>query len=424
MGLLLRPRIFVILAAMMWRRPLISLRTMERSSLSSGGVPLFFCVIGTSILFFSLPYIPQRVIINPMRSSDTDQILSVSELAVKRIMKKLEALPMVDQSPQVGSDEIAKLRELTKEFQTIAEFADAVDVGPGRVSEWLAGKTRPSVEAWIKLAAFAVKSHSSTAPFFLQQTGLDLNALMSVLGMLARKGEVKMDETILAAAEDELNKRKLDQGDQAEIDKASGVLVPPFEDQPSAAVNPMLVIPALLVPHKASIRYIVAPNHPLDTARHGCAPGDFVFFDTSVSGSGEILEQLVGEEIVLRLRVSVSAPHQWGELFIGRVGWGHGGRVAKRPEHLALYGSDEHPLAHGLSGYLKLGGSWRKEHGDEPLSSPGIPHENLRDWYEDSECKVLGQFVARFNAGTVGIWKQEAQKEAKHDRIKRNMGLL
>lgn len=337
---------------------------------------------------------------------------------------------MVDQSPQVSSEEIAKLRDLMKGFQTIAEFADAVDVGPGRVSEWLAGKTKPSVEAWIKLAAFAVKSNSLTAPFFLQQTGLDLNALISVLGMLVRKGEVKMDETILAAAEDELNKRKLDQGDQAEMDKASGVLVPPYPEQPSAAQKPVLVVPALFVPHKASIYYVVAPNDPFDIARRGCAPGDFIFFDASVSGDGGVLGQLVGEEIVLRT-MRHAAPNQWGELFIGRVGWVadhfYGpGVFAIRAEHLALYPSDAHPHihdAHGL-GLLKLGGSWRKKHGDKPLSLPGSPIENLHDWHEDSECQVLGKFIARFSAGTVGIWKQEAQKESFDNRIKRNTGLL
>lgn len=332
---------------------------------------------------------------------------------------------MVDQPPQVSSEEIAKLRDLMKGFQTIAEFADAVDVGPGRVSEWLAGKTKPSVEAWIKLAAFAVKSNSSTAPFFLQQTGLDLNALISVLGMLVRKGEVKMDATILAAAEDELNKQKVDQGNQAELDKASGVLVQPYGEQPSAAENPVLVVPALFVPHKASVYYIIAPNHPLDIMSHGCAPGDFVFFDASVSGGGVgILEQLVGEEVVLRLRYSSAAPHQWGELFIGRVGWvPEGGGFDMRSEHLALCPSDAHPHTHGGLVLAKLGGSWRKKHGDKPLSQPGIPFENLRDWYEDSEYQVLGKFIARFNAGTVGIWKQEAQKESQDDRIRRNYRL-
>lgn len=295
--------------------------------------------------------------------------------------------------------------------ETQAQSSEFAGVSQGRWSEWESGVTIPSAEGYVKLAAWAGKSDPDAAFFFWTQAGLDPDAVISVANVLLKKGEVKMD-AILATAEEKLNERMGDQKQMA--DEGKVVLVPPFPGGPSAAQRPVLSAPSLLVPNKASIYYIVGETDQLDNVRRGYAPGDFIFFDASETGTGEILERLVGEELLIRF-TAASFPHggPGGGLFIGRAGWVTEFRD-KGPEHMGLFPYDASPLPHWVaSPTVKLGGSWRGSHAEHVRRHmTGDPQiVLLPDWYEYSECQVLGKVIARFTVGTVELWKRQAQRQ-------------
>lgn len=307
---------------------------------------------------------------------------------------------------------IEKLRD--QQGMTQAQFAEAIGASQGRLSEWESGVTIPSAEGYVKLAAQAAKSDPDRAFFFWTQAGLQPDAVISVADLLLKKGEVNMD-AILATAEQKLNDRMGDQGQMANEGKV--VLVPPFPEGASVAERPVLAVPSLLVPNKALIYYIVGQSDPLDIARRGFAPGDFIFFDASETGTGEILERLIGEELLVRL-TAPSTPHAapGAGLFIGRPGF----LIEysdKGPEHMALWPPDVPPPAwdhpHGLLAMAKIGGSWAGSVAERRRQSqkPHLHHIVYRDWYEYSECQVLGKVLGRFNAGTVELWKRQAQRQ-------------
>lgn len=307
-----------------------------------------------------------------------------------------------------------RISRIRGEEMSQAEFGKLLDSSQGAVSAWERDdKDRaPSAGIYFRLAALARDPEDSI--FFLEQAGLQPDAVMSVADMLLKKGDVKMD-TILATAEKKLNDRRGDQKQMA--DEGKVVLVRPFPEGPSAAERPILAVPALFVPNKASIYYIIGQTDPLDIARRGYAPGDFIFFDASETGTGEILDRLVGEELLVRL-TAASFPHGGHSgLFVGRPGLLIE-QTHKGPEHMALWPPDlpppgwDHP--HGFLAMAKIGASWAGSTAERLRQSrKGHPHHVVhRDWYEYSECQILGKVIARFSAGTTELWKRQARGPA------------
>jgi transcriptional regulator with XRE-family HTH domain len=287
-----------------------------------------------------------------------------------------------------------------------AEFGELLHSSQGAVSAWERDdkERSPSAAIYLRLAALARTSDDSV--FFLEQAGLEPDAIISVADLLLKKGEVKMDE-ILATADDLLNKRTGQA--KKEADKGTVVLVPRFPEGASTEEQPALAVPAVFVPNRASVYYIVAPSNPIDITRRGFGPGDFIFFDASVAGTGEILEGLAGDEVLVRL--TPSGPHSHGEgLFIGRPGFIPETRDQPIP-HMGLWPSDRNPsswTAEPHQALAYIGSSWRR-HAIHRYREEHI--DRRRAWYEFSECEVLGKVIARFSAGTVDLWKRQAAKK-------------
>ncbi|MGB9485930.1 MAG: helix-turn-helix transcriptional regulator, partial [Terriglobia bacterium] len=128
-----------------------------------------------------------------------------------------------------------------------AEFGQLLDSSQGAVSAWERDdKDRsPSAAIYFRLAALAHDPDDSI--FFLQQAGLDPDAVISVADVLLKEGEVKMD-TILATAEQVLNEQLGDQQQRAKEGK--DFIVPPYND--AQALPFEVSVPTSLVSNRAS----------------------------------------------------------------------------------------------------------------------------------------------------------------------------
>jgi len=274
--------------------------------------------------------------------------------------------------------------------KTQAEFGELFQANQGTVSAWERDDEdrAPSSAVYFRLAAIADDPEDSI--FFLQQAGLEPDAVISAADALLKKGDVKMD-AILATAE---NKLKEMTGDQKELeDEGKVVLVPPFREAPvQGPPSPPVPVPAWKVANKASTYYIEAQGSQFARVGTGVAPGDLIVFDASDTS----VEANVGEEVVIR------SPD--GGLSIGRLGFiplGSGERI------MVLAPADELP------------NNWNSFH----LDLPNMPIQRLTLGREVDPAKlegqrarqlgvggeILGRFLARFSGSVSGFWKRMAR---------------
>jgi transcriptional regulator with XRE-family HTH domain len=295
-----------------------------------------------------------------------------------------------------------RIREL-RGGMSQADFGQLLDSSQGAVSAWERDdKDRsPSAAVYFRLAALARNPEDVT--FFLEQAGLDENAVISVADTLLKKGGVKM-EAILSTAEDKLRDRMEDQkalGDEGKI-----VLVPPFPGDILGAEQspPPLPVPSFFLPHIASAFYtVVQPPSIFHRAGSGLAPGDYVVFDASDTSIAAVQASL-GEEWLARLSGSPDYP---GGLFLGRAGLVSTGRH----HYLFLGPHDEHPSNFGgpeqspgpYGNVLKVWGVRYME-----LAIADAP--KFDSFYPSPGYEILGRHVARFTTGAIQFWKQAARR--------------
>lgn len=273
----------------------------------------------------------------------------------------------MSQKTPTGGERISKIRGgMTQE-----EFGKLLDSSQGAVSAWERDdKDRsPSAAIYFRLAALARDPDDTV--FFLGQAGLQPEAVTSVYQMLLRKGRVKMDDTLLATAENEL-KQRMGDGKQME-EKGKIVPIKPFgrgrwADQKSL---PEELIEAWRVKNKASTYYIIAnPPETYGAVGTAVAPRDTIVFDASETSS----ERLIGLEVLV---------DSGNTLSIGRV-------VHTR----------EHP-GHRLA--LALASDGPDRWGPILLDSPHHPMQELTG-------QILGRVIARFPAAPDEFWIRQAQK--------------
>jgi transcriptional regulator with XRE-family HTH domain len=290
-----------------------------------------------------------------------------------------------------------RIRELRGDMSQ-ADFGQLLDSSQGAVSAWERDdKDRsPSAAVYFRLAALARDPEDTV--FFLEQAGLQPDAVISVADALLKKGEVKMD-AILATAEEKLRERM---GDQKEMEeKGKVVLVPPFDKRPGPYEEDELIpVLAAKVRHKASTYYVEAPWSEFGAVGHGVGPGDIVVFDTSGVEPGDF-DSLSGEVVALRIAPGENRP---GGLFVGRVGF-----IAEGPKlrHLVLGPIDEprhnwglHRLHASEACYVKLGES----HGTPTIGMHGA--HSRSDWHPLSSCQILGRVVGTYPGPVPPSWKR------------------
>jgi transcriptional regulator with XRE-family HTH domain len=288
------------------------------------------------------------------------------------------------------------------------EFGKLLDSSQGAVSAWERDdKDRsPSAAIYFRFAALANDFDDSV--FFLEQAGLQPDAVVTVANMLLKRGEVNMD-AILATAESRLIERFKDHW---EIQKeGKDVIARPFPGDPSMAQYPNLNVPGMFVSTVASLYYIVAPASPFGSMSPfgssspfrahggGFAPGDLIFFEGSNVEWPDI-EKYIGESVLLRLKQEAGMP---GGLFIGRLGFINEGDK----KHIVAAPRDIHPSNWSRhTPLLNLGGSHGKseEFRSRARNAGGTTHQ---DWYNAPE--LLGKVVALFNCETVEQWKRSAR---------------
>lgn len=270
--------------------------------------------------------------------------------------------------PEEIAKRILELRDKTGKTQE--QFAESFGFSQSRVSGWELEQTTPSVEALVKLASLSKELNDPDgALFFLEASGLDLNVVKSAAGVLL--GE----------------------------EKAKTVIIPPFPEEgatPAAEGVPFITVPALFVTNKASTYWLLGqPPSPFDSEGRGFAPGDIIVFDALGAHAGA--RGFVGEEVLVRLPERRNQP---GGLFIRRPGFVADGATP----HMVLGPPDEFPKTWlpGRTDLIKLGDSHKKAAWQHPVG---------RDWYELSECEVLGKFIARFSVGTSEFWKRGARRQ-------------
>jgi transcriptional regulator with XRE-family HTH domain len=250
-----------------------------------------------------------------------------------------------------------------------AEFGKLLEASQGAVSAWERDdKDRsPSAAIYFRLASLAQNSEDSV--FFLEQAGLDKDAVISVADVLLKTGGVKMD-AILATAEKKLNERMGD-GKQIE-EKGKVVLVPPFTRGRWAAQksSPLEAIEAWRVSNKASTFYIIATAPTVYSAiGTGVAPGDTIVFDASEIN----FDPLIGHEVLTESGDTLS---------IGRLVY----TQERPPSRLALVPPSDPP------------DKWHTA----LLESVHAPMQEFAG-------KILGRVVARYPASANDFWKAQAR---------------
>lgn len=242
----------------------------------------------------------------------------------------------------------------------------------------------PSSAIYFRLAALAHDSDDSI--FFLQQAGLQQDAVISVADVLLKKGDVKMD-AILATAEQILKQQLGDQYERAKEGK--DVIVPPCPGSEQLPFD--LSVSARLVPNQATTFYLlIVAKDIFRRVGHYVEHGDILVFDSrEVSSFGDI----TGEKAVFKFEDG---------LYIGRLGYvAEGGGTA----HLVIGPSDDNP-AH-----------WRFEHlttGDlriiRSFHNPDAPHTSRSRREPEKVQQYLGLWVAQFSIGGQDYWKKMAQQ--------------
>lgn len=203
---------------------------------------------------------------------------------------------------------------------TQAQFAEAVGVSQGRMSEWESGEATPSAEGYVKLAAQAGRSDPSEALFFWRQAGIGPEALTSVADFLLKGGEVQMNP-ILSTAEKILKDRM---ADQAALEQEGRVVLVPALPEGLCRIwqsGPPIPVAAKDVPNPASTYWVELPRAPYnDALSHGRLVID-------VSDAKPMLFSPFRDRVVLAHFVRVagvpipympSFPMQWPEGFLVR----------------------------------------------------------------------------------------------------------
>jgi len=251
------------------------------------------------------------------------------------------------------------------------EFGKLLDSSQGAVSAWERDDKDRSPSAAIYFGLAALAGDPEDTVFFLEQPGLQPQAVTSVYQMLLTKGKVKMDDTVLATAENEL-KQRMGDGKKME-EKGKIVPIKPFGRGRWVDQKPLpeALIEAWRVANKALTYYIVAtaPSTygPVGTS---IAPGDTIIFDASETS----WERLIGFEVLVDSGSALS---------IGRL----------------VY-TREHP---GQRLALALASDAPDRWGPLLLDSPHHPMQELTG-------QILGKVIARFPAAPNEHWKRQAQK--------------
>lgn len=238
----------------------------------------------------------------------------------------------------------------------------------------------PSAAIYFRLAALA--ENPDDAVFFLQQAGLQSEAVISVADMLLKKGEVKMD-AILVTAEQVLKQQLGDQQQRAKEGK--DFIVPPY---PGVEKLPFeLSLPAVLVSNQATTFYLpVVAKDMFRRVGHNVEHGDILIVDNRDVRYDEI----VGEKVVF----------EFGDgLYVGRLGY-----VAEGVTHHLVVGPSDVPPAnwqfHTASDLRII----RFSH------DPGSRHEGQSRREPDKGGQYFGLWVAQFNIGAQEYWKKMAQQ--------------
>ena len=260
-----------------------------------------------------------------------------------------------------------------------AEFGALLDSSQGAVSAWERDdKDRsPSAAIYFRLAALA--RDAEDAIFFLQQAGLQPDAVMSVAALLA-KGGVKMD-AILATAEQVLKQQLGEQQQRAKEGK--DFIIPPY---PGIKKLPFEVsVPAVLVSNQATTFYL--PVVARDMSRrvgHNVEHGDILVVDNRDVAYDEI----VGEKVVLEFEDG---------LYVGRVGY-----VAEGVTHHLVIGPSDVPPANWQFHTTPDLRIIRSSH------APGSRYESQSRREPDKGGQYFGLWVAQFNIGAQEYWKKMA----------------
>jgi transcriptional regulator with XRE-family HTH domain len=322
-------------------------------------------------------------------------------------MKIMNVKEKVKKVEMERNAEVARRIKAVRGEQTQAEFAKRLEVTQPMVSSWEAGRDLPSSEMYFRLTnAAALAGSSDDCVLFLEQAGLQPDAIISVADVLLKRGEVKMD-AILATAENKLKDRM---GDQKQMeDEGKVTLVPPFPEDVPVAQQPLRLIPvpAFLVTHKASTYYIeVKAPSIFGPAGHGIAPGDLIVFDASEALVKDP-EGLIGEELLVRLTDAVEG-HRAGDLALGRVGLLPSGALGDHYS-IVLGPPDEPPRNWAVPIVMRHKHRERSNLTIGHLQLSGSRVQDLRDWAGFSSCRILGKFVARFSSGSLGDWRSQAR---------------
>ena len=268
--------------------------------------------------------------------------------------------------------------------QTQAEFGALLGgASQSAVSAWERDdKDRgPSSAIYFRLAALAHDPEDSI--FFLQQAGLQPDAVISVADVLLKKGDVKMD-AILATAEQILKQQLGDQQQRAK--KGKDFIVPPY---PGSAQLPFDVsIPAFLVSNQATTFYLpVVAKDIFGRVGHHVEHGDILVFDGRDVSS---YEEIAGEKVVIEFEDG---------LYVGRLGYVSEGMT----RHLVVGPADDPPSnwAFHVTPHLRI------------INSSHIPdsHYDARSRREpDKVRRYLGLWLAQFSTGAQDWWKKMAQQ--------------
>jgi transcriptional regulator with XRE-family HTH domain len=236
----------------------------------------------------------------------------------------------------------------------------------------------PSSAIYFRLAALAHDSDDSI--FFLQQAGLQPDAVISVADVLLKKGDVKMD-AILATAEQVLKQQLGDQ--QQRTKEGKDFIVPPY---PGIGRLPFDVsVPALLVSNQATTFYLpVVAKDIFNRAGHHVEHGDILVFDGREVSS---FEEIAGEKVVIEFEDG---------LYVGRLGYMSEGTN----RYLVVGPPDESPSgwAFHVTPHLRIIDSSHAHHGAQSRREP----EKVR--------RYLGVWLAQFSTGTHDWWKKMAQQ--------------
>jgi transcriptional regulator with XRE-family HTH domain len=270
--------------------------------------------------------------------------------------------------------------------KTQADFGGEFNVNQSRISEWetASGRTEPSLEAWMKMAALALKHQPSLAPIFWNQTGIDSAFLFSLADALLKSGQPGA-EPIFETVEAMLKERV---GDQKALEQEGKVvMVPPYTEGPWKTLlgMPPMPMPADRIANVGSTFYMLATPGP---ARTGFAPGDLIVFDTS-GASTRRLGLFLGRSVLIHFTRDTGVGRFVGESTTWRAGL-YLGRLFSHRVHV-VRGAEARN-----EGWIVLKKHDEGEgiHSDRRLSQSDAAPEG---------CNIIGRFIALFAGGYKGV---------------------